>query len=462
MKRKSPFTGPARTLVGALALMAAAAFAAPSAALAANTTADAKILNVVTVDYKDAGGLASFQATASATVTINLVPSALVATNPPTSADPGGTAGLTCAAAGPYASGSTRESLYALTATTNGDDNYALSMANVPTNANNVTVAYRVLTATGAVESLNPANRDFGSAVPVGVKDDATLYFPGGSLAGFADGDIVLVEYAASKVAYLIDGAPVVGNAASHDNLGGAEHSDVGVTTAEVQGELKLKAFPITAITINGVAFNVGSNTAPAFNTTAPVVGSVVGEMVLVKVSVTATANVYGANGSVAYTLTATDGSNAETIGCPVSFEGVALTIKKEVRNFTDSGAFGAAGNGDPGEILEYRLTITNTGGDATQVTVEDAVPDYTTLVSAAYGAGIFAQASLNGGAAVNITAAADDDESGTVASGNAPSATAGQPITFYVGNGNQDSTNAGGTLIKNDDVVITYQVTID
>ena len=89
-------------------------------------------------------------------------------------------------------------------------------------------------------------------------------------------------------------------------------------------------------------------------------------------------------------------------------------------------------------------------------------MPDYTTLVSSAFGGTSFSQATLNAGAPVNITTTADDDENVLVASGNAAGAAAGSVLNFYVGAANADSADTGGTMTSADEIVVIYQVLID
>lgn len=454
-----------------LALAALATICQPTQATAA-TTADATLLNVVRVDYKDAGGTNSFAATASTKITVNLVTSALATYLPP-AAGTGIPGGLVCPPAGSFDSGSTASFLYAVAAKANGDDDYTLSKSTgATTNVNNVTVNMEVLNYTGggAVSIAGGGSVfTFGSAIPVGVSGTDTLLFPGGSLAGFAANDIVLVNLTTGGVkAFLVD-TVTVGSAPDHSNGGNTFQTGTGSTTNEVQGQLKLKAYPDQSVTLNGSTFTFGGNVTPAFDTNAPVTGDAVGELMLVHVTVQA--SVIGtADGTVQYTLTTTDGSNPSSITCTAgNFKGVSLQIKKEVRNVTSSGAFGANASGNPGDILEYRVTVDSTAGLASQVTVTDAVPDYTTLIAgSAYGiAGggdIFAQIS-DGSNTINITMNAADSEAQPgnpveTGFGKSTGTAASSPITFYVGD---ESTNAlGGKVNSSTNYTILYQVKID
>jgi hypothetical protein len=465
-----------RALLASLALGAAVAFGAAQTAQAApvGTTADATILNVVHVTYKDASNTQSFEATAKTTVTVNLVKAALNPTAPPVGGD--GSLGFTCPAPGSFESGSTASYLYALTAAANGDDTYKLSIA-TPSSTNvdvpSIAAHYYVLDYLGGAVATDPATHLLGSATPIGVKDDTTLYFPGGALAGFQDNDIVIVNLTTGgKKAYLVNGAPVVGNAAGHTagtktNAGAPTWSD----TAEVKGELKLKAFPITTITLNTTNDTTyGGTVAPTFTTNAPVTGEPVGEMILVKVSVTATVNVSGADGTVTYSLTTKDSANGNSLSIPTApcpagnFLGTGLSITKQVR-LTPAGTFGATATGNPGEILEYQLTVTNNKGKANDVKITDAVPPYTTLVITG---GNFATITDDGGAtSVTVTTAVDTETApqphGAVETGFGNivgTGAAGDPIKFFIGDTSSNST--GGTVNNGSTYVIKYQVKID
>jgi len=437
----------------------------------ANTTANSTIMNVVQVDYDDASGNNSFVANASSLVTVNLVEAALNPSGTPTAAD--GSPGLTCLTPGVYESGTTVSSLYAVTATANGDDTYNFSIAaDAPVtthDVNNITRSYSTLTYDGTVEATNPASRLFGSAIPVGISGTDTLLFPGGALAGFSVNDIVLVTTDGGDKVYLV-AAVNAGTAPVYDNVGHVAHTDSGsYTTTEVQGTLQLKAYADQSIALNGGTVTVGGGgNAPAFGTAGsiPTLGVPVGEMVLIRIDITASASTAGTDGAVGYTLTTTDGTNPATITCTVSvFEAVDLTIQKDVRNVTDGGTFAATATGDPSDILEYRVTVTNSGGDATSVVITDAVPAYTTLQDNVYaGSTAFAQIS-DGTNTVDVTSASGDSETQPATPvetgfGNAAGTAAASAITFYIGD---TSTNAaGGTVDSSTTYTIIYQVKID
>jgi uncharacterized repeat protein (TIGR01451 family) len=429
------------------AVLAAMAILGTPGTASANSTANATVLNVIRVDYSDASGANVFTATASTTVTVNLVRAAATASAPPTGAD--GRPGLVCLPAGSYTSGSTISSLYALSAAANGADNYVLTMANVPDNVNNVTVAYSALDYTGANPVPNPGSRILGSAIPTRVVDATTLEFPGGALSGFAANDIVLVDIGGTSRAFLVSGV-VVGSAGSHSNGGGAPHTDNGVTTAEVKGTLTLAAYANQTLTLNGSAVTFGGGgTAPAFTTggSIPTLGVPVGEMVLVRIDVTASTTSVSANGAVAYTLTSTNGANTATIACTAgNFMGTTLSITKQVRNVTGGGGFAAGATGNPQDVLEYQVTVANTGGQAAQVVVTDAVPAYTTLVThaGAYGTGGGTGAAGNSFARISDGTNSEAQPLAPVETGfgNATGITAGSGVAVFVGD---TSTNALG-----------------
>lgn len=459
------YPGP-RSLLAALAITSLAAIGSPGTA-AASTTADAKLLNVVEVEYKDTSGTTTFKAAASTTVTVLLKKSALnysLAPNGP------GVGGPVCPPAVDTVSGGTFSGLIALAATANGDDTYTQSLfTNTPSNATVSSISYSTLDYQGLSPTAGPLNRVFGSAIPTAVKDATTLYFPGGALAGFQDNDIVVVSYGANKQVYLVDGAGlVVGTAATHPNSAAQTYTagDRTQTVPEVSGELKLKAYDTQSITLNGANVNFGGgNIAPAFLVTPPTLQVPLGEMVLVKFDVTAKATSNTTDGTVVYDLTVTDGTNLTSISCTAGpFKKTDLNIKKEVRRWNSTtlawvGTYSNTASGNPGDILEYKVTVSNTGGQAAKVKVTDAVPAYTTLVThnATYddkaGGTIFARISDNAATpnTVTLTMAVDAEASAQLLApygtgyGDAAGTTATSSLTFYVGD---TSTNAqGGTV---------------
>jgi len=441
----------ARLAVFATALAFTGQAMVPSSVLA-QTAADATILNVVTVDYSDASGSSNFQATASSSVTVNLVEAAATLSGRPTVGSPGDTAAIPPELT--VDSGTIASYLFAITGNANGNDIYDLSAAiDAVSNVSGQTVTSQLVAADGttAVGGANPATVTLGGSVVTAVTGLNSLEFPGGTLTGIAVGDVVVVggvDYEVSAV--------TAGSAPSHDNAGGVAHVDAGITTSEVVGSLTLIANPSGA----------GPTANPAFG--AALVGAVVAQQMLITVDVTAVTTVAGTDGTVDFDLSVNpDGDPvliADLQDQTTTFTAVNLSIQKDVRNVTAGSAFAATASGDPGDVLEYQLTVTNNGGNATAVIVTDTVPDYTTLVSNAFGGTNFGQVTLNAGAAVDITVASNDDvnEDVTVATGNAAGAAAGSALSFYVGAANSDASDTGGTMTGTDAVVIIYQVLID
>lgn len=65
-----------------------------------------------------------------------------------------------------------------------------------------------------------------------------------------------------------------------------------------------------------------------------------------------------------------------------------ALVLLKEVRNLTTGGTWGTSNQAKSGQLLEYRVTYTNTTkSPMTKVSIADTVPAYTTFQSATVGA---------------------------------------------------------------------------
>lgn len=471
-----------RVVTVALALAAAFALGTPQLSSAANTTADAVIMNVATVTYTNTNTTpTSFTANASSKVTVNLVWAAL---NEPGYPKQDGTFSATACPGdtNSYDSGTTKSFLYALSATANGDDIYTLTKTLVSsTPSSNATLTMELLNHDGSLSTTiaddGSTTVTFGSAIPVGVKTatNDTLLFPGGTLAGFQQNDIVLVNTTTAGVrAFLVD-TVTVGRAPVHENVGDTPQTTEGAFTfTEIQGELKLKAYGNVTITKNTTDFLVGPATDPDFDTDAPVAGEPVGELKLVHVAIYAEANTLGTDANVEFRLDTTNGettNNENDIGpCNVGdWKGISLSITKQVRNLTDSGTFGATASGNPGDILEYQLTIDNTGGLAKSVVVTDDIPEYTTLVSFSDSYGgteVFSPAAIstyfaqtNDGATTTLITTVNTDDQGNT-SGDATGNAAGSTMTFYIGTG---STNAAGGTVDNDtNYTIKYQVKID
>lgn len=138
-----------------------------------------------------------------------------------------------------------------------------------------------------------------------------------------------------------------------------------------------------------------------------------------------------------------------------------SLDITKAVRNVTTSGSFNTTASADPGQTLEYRLTVTNTASPntltATSIVLTDNDNTYTTYVAESIKIGSSTTCASN-------TAADDDNtqEGGETCAADAcgqAKAVAGT-ITAYLGNTANES--AGGTLASGSTVYVCFQVTVD
>ena len=481
MKQKTTQCMPgARGLCAALAITALAAIGSPGTA-SASTTAGATILNVVEVDYKDATGLGTvYTAAFSTSVSVNLVKAGLSITTPPNSA---AIPGFLCADEGSYASGDHFIAYYAMTATANGQDTYKLSLTNqIRHFASSETTLYSLLNPYDASQAAAPTSaattRILNSAIVVGTSGSDTLLFPGGSLktngtngpanGGLAPNDVVVVDFGGVKTAFLVK-AVTLGNAATFPNNGATPATTGNATqiVPEVQDKVQVQAFLNDSLGFGSGAAGV----APDFTHTAPAIGTVVGQMMLVKIDITAITNTIGSGNDayVDYTLTTTDSAtgNPQYVGSGGSnicdggyFLTTQLSIVKAVRNVTRGDAsFLPATTSNPGDVLEYQVTVNNPGGQATLSSVADNIPPYTKLVTytgvygtgATFGttAGNFATIS-DGVNAVNLkadgtTSAQPASPAPIVGYGTAAGFTASSLLKFNLGQGS--SSSVGGTV---------------
>ena len=433
----------------------------------------AVIENAATVTWDDSvnSGNPAYTATDTTQVTVNLVYAAPTLSGRPTNT-PGQEGDQATPPAGQTVmSGTNADYLYAVTANANGADTYTFSGTSIASAANvtGQSITWELTNAAGAVPGAfsDPANVTLGAAIVVANAANASsLSFPGGSLSGFAEGDIVVVN----GIDYRI--------ATGGINAGAAP----AYPAAETLATLTLEANPD------------GSNLNPAASG-AITAGTVVGEQQLFYVRITAT---YSSSPATVNHDVVLNNSNTPTadsdqiLGVVTTFDPLpTVSITKEVRNITTNSAFAASGTGDPGDILEYRLTISNAGSTAESVVVTDPVPTYTTLEtfvgsypdplaatpSTALGTGggaataIFAHVSDSAGTpvTVDLTVQNSDDEGTTVASGDAAGTAAGSTLSIYVGR-DQTPTNTGPTVggdiadsatVTDDVFLIYYRVRI-
>lgn len=304
----------------------------PGMALA-NSGAGAVILNVATVAYQDATATTNFSATSSASVTILLVASAPTLSAPaddPTT--PSGTAAT-------YS--------YTVTSTANGSEIY--DVASAITGSNN-------LASSSATPSV--ATVTLGASVIIAhTAGSADITIPAGSGANLANGDTVVID----SVAYTINNI-TAGITPSHTNSGAAT-STAGTTTSETSIVITLNS----TIAASKDTFQVGESTT----FTVDVIGT----------------NSSSTDGDATASTTVTSQTAPNPVATDVTlstYQAVGyVEILKEVRNVTTAGAFAATANGVPGNTLEYRIVMTNTGAtNATSVTLTDPLPDYTAYVA--------------------------------------------------------------------------------
>jgi uncharacterized repeat protein (TIGR01451 family) len=331
---------------GALALAALALGLAATEA-AASTAANTTITNTATVSYNDAGGLAQTPVTASASVTVTLVPSAVVLSSPPDQT---------------IAQGTSATLTYTITATANGPDTYDLSSVATPANLSAVVVTL-------------PASIDLGgSTLAADATDGATsvtVPYDGtadGVVNGIAVGDTIVF----GGNAYTVTG--VTENPGANTTAVDLGSAVSGGTVAA--GQIVGESATFTATVPSGTVVSGGSGTQT--------------------VSTTATSQADAAATTTQATPTVI------TVNRPT------LTVTKTVS--TDGGAtFAATGVAPPGTTLIYRVVATNTGAtDATSVAFADAIPAYLTYVT---DSGRYATSSATAyGSATALTDAADGD----------------------------------------------------
>lgn len=309
-----------RTVRGALALSVLALALAASTARA-STAANTSISNTATVTYDDAGGVAQTPVSATATVTVTLVPSAVVLSSPADQA---------------IAQGTSATLSYTVTATANGPDTYNLSSAATASNVSAVVVSLPASITLGGT-TLAADAVDGANAVTVPYDGVA-----GASVNGIAVGDTIVI----GLNAYVV--ASVTKDAATNTTSIGLSTPITGATVTA--GQIVGERATFTATVPSGTVVSGGSGTQT--------------------VSTTATS--------------ATDANETTTQDTPtvVTVNRPTLTVTKQVS--TDGGAtFAAAGTAPPGTTLVYKVVATNTGTTAASaVAFTDVIPAYLTYVT--------------------------------------------------------------------------------
>lgn len=355
------------------ALAAAIALAAAPATSRASTAANTTITNTATVHYNDAGGNPQAAVTASASVTVTLVPSAVLLSSPANQA---------------IAMGTSATLTYTVTGTANGPDAYTLAVNATPSNLSAVTPTFPANVALGGTTLAATAN-----------PGDTSITVPYDGVA------------ALTNVNGIAPGATIV--------IGG------NVYTVAAAGIAKSAGTNTATITLTSGISGV-----------AVAAGAIVGEQKTFTVTVPSGTVTTGNSGTQTVSATATSTSTpnpAMTQATPtvITVSRPVLTVQKLVS--TDNGVtFNATGTAPPSTVLIYKIVATNSGTSAAQsVEFSDVVPAYLTYqtgsgryatsTATAYGAAT-ALTEGSGGYTYNATTAALDynpgGATGTVAAG--------------------------------------------
>jgi uncharacterized repeat protein (TIGR01451 family) len=319
-KKKVPIAG--RAAGAFLALLVVAAL--PSVANA-STAADTVITNTVTVNYKDSGGVAQTAVTATATVTVTLVPSAVTLSSPanPASIEQGTSATLT----------------YTITGTANGRDTYNLSAVDTLTGitAGSYVTLPASVTLGGTTLAVAVANGNTSIFVPYdGNAGDSAIN-------GIASGDTIVIGANAYVVTAIAENT---GSNQSTITIAGPGITGGAVAVGQIVGERQ--TFTATVASGNVTAASSGTHS----------------------VVTTAVSNTSGA---------ATTSQGTATV---VTVIRPTLTVDKLVSS-NGGTSYATTANAAPGTSLIYKIVVTNTGaGVATSVNISDVIPGYLTYVA--------------------------------------------------------------------------------
>ena len=327
MNPSSVFDSSLRSLHAAALILVAVALTATSAV--ASTAANTVITNTATVNYNDAGGAAQPAVTATATVTVTLVPSAVTLSSPP---------------AQTIAQGSSATLSYTITSTANGQDIYALSSVATPTNDSTVTPALPANITLGGTTLAVAANIGDGS-ITVPYDNNA-----GTTVNGIGPGSVIVIGGNPYIVASLTKNA--VANTAAITLT--SPIAGIGQAIGTVVGERKTFIETVSSGTVTSSSSGSQSVATTATSTTAP------------------------------------GPATTQTTPTVITVQRPTLTVTKLVS--IDAGlTFSATGSAPPGTVLIYKITASNTGAtNATSVAFTDVVPAYLTYQT---GTGKFATA---------------------------------------------------------------------
>ena len=316
-------------LQGAILLAFGALAFAPGSARA-STASNTVITNTATVNYSDAGNTPQTAVTSSASVTVSLVPSAVLLSSP---------------AAVTTSQGQNTVLTYTVTDTANGPDTYNLGSVATPTNDSTVTPTF--------TSPISLSGTTLASATTVG---STTITVPydnvasNASINGLLPGNTVSI----GGVTYLIAAAGISKSA-------GTNTATVTLTTA-----------------ISSVV----------------AAGQIVGQQTTFTVTVPSGTVTSGSSGSqsVSTTVTSTTAPNpATTQGTPtvIAVNRPTLTVVKVVSTNNGTSYSASGSTAPPGTALIYQIVASNTGTtSATSVAFTDALPPFLTYLA---GSGKFA-----------------------------------------------------------------------
>jgi hypothetical protein len=306
-----------RALAGIIGVAALLVSGSALASTAANTV----ISNTAVVNYNDAGGNAQAPVSASATVTVTLVPSAVTLSSPANQT---------------IAQGTSATLSYTITSTANGPDTYNLGSAAVASSVSGVTPTFPASVALGGTTLAVAAN-----------VNDATITVPydgvvSATVNGITAGSVIVVGGSTYTVSSVTKNA--VANTAT---IGlGAGRIPTAVAVGSIVGEQKTFTVSVPSGNVS-VGYNSGTQT----------------------VTTTATAQ------------TAPGPATSQATPTVITVQRPTLTVQKLVS--LDGTTFAANVSAAPGTPLYYKIIATNGGASAaTQVAFTDAIPVYLTYTN--------------------------------------------------------------------------------
>jgi uncharacterized repeat protein (TIGR01451 family) len=384
----------------------------------ANTAAGTAIVNSVTVDYDDAGGVAQAQVTDSVSITVNLVGSV---------------------AWGALPAGATTSSGAALPAA------YTIPLQNMGNGSDTFTITDNTSESDGDLSAgtfVVTPDEDGGTAgvqiTLFGTVSSGAGVFGGGNTT-IPVGNLTLADLTAGTTQVVINGTTytvAAGSTATQLVVSGDATADVAAAGVQI-GE-------VATVTYNGTAGTLSNGLLTATH-----------------------------DHDLNATGTSMNGNAAATADSGVwqtTVNGAQLTVAKYVRNVTNAaGNPGAGGTpingqtyfdsgvtGNPGDTLEYVVDIVNAAaGLATDVVFSDTLSAFTTYVASSV------EVDTNGDGTYDVTIGGGETE-GTEAGGII--VVSGSSITVYAGVGGDESTPLGGNIAGGgtENSVVLYQATIN